>query len=107
MDPREARALIERLERDAERIASRFGLRYRSLEPERPNVRSRYGVHVLIVDRRIEGRQLPFEAVHKNIAKYLEDRVWRQAVRQYIELLIGSADIKGIDLKGSVSPLVQ
>ena len=70
-------------------------------------VRSRYGLHVLIVDRRIEGRQLPFEAVHKKIAEYLEDRVWRQAVRQYIELLIGSADIKGIDLKGSASPLVQ
>jgi len=44
MDPRDARALIERLERDAERIASRFGLRYRSIEPERANVRSRYGV---------------------------------------------------------------
>jgi len=44
MDRREARALIERLERDAERIASRFGLRYRSIEPERANLRSRYGV---------------------------------------------------------------
>lgn len=70
-------------------------------------VRSRYGFHVLIVDRRIEGRLLPFEAVHEKIAKYLEDRVWRRAVRQYLELLIGSAEIKGIDLKGSVSPLVQ
>jgi peptidyl-prolyl cis-trans isomerase C len=70
-------------------------------------VRSRYGFHVLIVDRRISGRLLPFEAVHKQVAEYLEDRVWRQAVRQYVGLLIGSADIKGIDLKGSVSPLVQ
>jgi peptidyl-prolyl cis-trans isomerase C len=70
-------------------------------------VRSRYGYHVLIVDRRVSGRRLPFEAVHKKIAEYLEDRVWRQAVRQYVELLIGSADIEGIDLKGSSSPLVQ
>ena len=70
-------------------------------------VRSRYGFHVLIVDRRISGRLLPFEAVHKKIAEYLEDRVWRQAARQYVELLIGAADIQGIDLKGSVSPLVQ
>jgi peptidyl-prolyl cis-trans isomerase C len=70
-------------------------------------VPSRYGFHVLIVDRRIGGRLLPFEAVHRKIAEYLEDRVWRQAVRQYVELLIGSADIKGIDLKGSISPLVQ
>jgi peptidyl-prolyl cis-trans isomerase C len=70
-------------------------------------VRSRYGYHVLIVDRRIDGRLLPFEAVHKKIAEYLEERVWRQAVRQYVELLVGSADIQGIDLKGSASPLVQ
>jgi peptidyl-prolyl cis-trans isomerase C len=70
-------------------------------------VRSRYGYHVLVVDRRISGRLLPFEAVHQKIADYLEDRVWRQAARQYVELLIGSADIEGIDLKGSVSPLVQ
>jgi peptidyl-prolyl cis-trans isomerase C len=70
-------------------------------------VRSRYGFHVLRVERRVEGRTLPFEAVHKKIADYLEDRVWRQAVRQYIELLIGAADIRGIDLKGSASPLVQ
>jgi peptidyl-prolyl cis-trans isomerase C len=70
-------------------------------------VRSRYGYHVLRVERRVCGRPLPFEAVNEKIAAFLEDRVWRQAVRQYIELLIGSADIKGIDLKGSISPLVQ
>ena len=38
------RALIERLNRDAARIAERFGLRYRAIEAERANVRSRYGV---------------------------------------------------------------
>jgi hypothetical protein len=35
--------LIERLRRDAERIAARFELRYRAIEAERPNVRRRYG----------------------------------------------------------------
>jgi peptidyl-prolyl cis-trans isomerase C len=70
-------------------------------------VRSRYGYHVLIVDRCISGRLLPFEAVHRKIADYLEDRVWRQAARQYVGLLIGAADIKGIELQGSDSPLVQ
>ncbi len=44
MDPREASALIERLNRDAARIALRFTLRYRAIEAERPNVRRRYGV---------------------------------------------------------------
>jgi len=44
MDPREARELIDRLNRDAARIAERFALRYRAIEAERPNVKSRYGV---------------------------------------------------------------
>ena len=35
---------MESLNRDAERIAVRFGLRYKSLEAERANVVSRYGV---------------------------------------------------------------
>ena len=44
MDRDTARRLIERLNRDAERIAHRFGLRYRSITAERAGVRSRYGV---------------------------------------------------------------
>jgi len=44
MDPHEARALIDRLNHDATRIAERFGLRYRAIEPERASVRTRYGV---------------------------------------------------------------
>ena len=49
MDRREtttliARLLIARLERDAARIAHAFSLRYRAIEPERPQVRRRLGV---------------------------------------------------------------
>jgi predicted metal-dependent hydrolase len=44
MDRRTARRLVERLNRDAERIARRFNLQYRSVEAERANVKSRYGV---------------------------------------------------------------
>ena len=35
---------MARLERDAQRICARFRLRYRVLEPERANVKRRYGV---------------------------------------------------------------
>lgn len=35
---------MSRLRRDADRICHRFGLRYRSLEPERANVKRRYGI---------------------------------------------------------------
>jgi peptidyl-prolyl cis-trans isomerase C len=70
-------------------------------------IRSRYGFHVLRVERRVNGQQLPFQAVHRKIADYLEERVWRQAIRQYIELLVGAADINGIALQGSSSVLIQ
>jgi predicted metal-dependent hydrolase len=36
--------LIAQLNRDAERIAGRFGLRYKSIEAERANVKNRYGI---------------------------------------------------------------
>ena len=44
LDRDTARQLIERLNLDAERLARRFGLRYRSITAERVGVRSRYGV---------------------------------------------------------------
>lgn len=44
MDRREALLLIERLESDAAQIARAFSLRYRAIEPERPQVKRRLGV---------------------------------------------------------------
>jgi predicted metal-dependent hydrolase len=43
MDRRTRHQLIERLNRDGERIARYFGLRYQSITAERSNVTSRYG----------------------------------------------------------------
>lgn len=70
-------------------------------------VRSRYGVHVLRLDRRIDGRQLPFEAVRERIADYLQTASWQRAVAQYIRILAGQAEIRGIDLGAASTPLVQ
>jgi peptidyl-prolyl cis-trans isomerase C len=72
-----------------------------------PPVETRYGVHLIRVTRRIEGRQLPFEMVRDDIAAFLEERVRHQAVKQYLSLLIGRAAITGIVLEGAASPLVQ
>ena len=44
MDRTTARTLIERLNRDAQRIARPHGLRYRAVQAERANVTSRYGI---------------------------------------------------------------
>jgi hypothetical protein len=44
MDAASRAVLLRSLERDAERIALPFGLRYKSIDAERANVTSRYGV---------------------------------------------------------------
>jgi len=70
-------------------------------------VRSRYGVHVLRLDRRIDGRQLPFEAVRDRIADYLQMSTWQRAVAQYIRVLAGGAKISGVEIDAATTPLVQ
>ncbi|MFZ0154209.1 peptidylprolyl isomerase [Pseudomonas sp. Hg5Tf] len=68
---------------------------------------SRYGWHVIYVDQRIEGQSLPYEAVATSIRTQLQQGVWQKAVVQYLQTLIGAADIRGIQLQGADSPLVQ
>lgn len=68
---------------------------------------SRYGLHVVFVDQRIDGRQLPFEMVRDSIVAELDNRVWQKALVQYLETLIGDAEIEGIMLRAADSPLVQ
>lgn len=70
-------------------------------------VETRYGVHVVIVDRRIEGRELPFEQVRERIAEWLTERVRRVAIAQYLSILAGRAAIEGVEIATSPSPLVQ
>ncbi|MDB5595090.1 MAG: peptidylprolyl isomerase [Hyphomicrobiales bacterium] len=70
-------------------------------------VRTRYGVHVLRLDRKVEGAVLPFEQVHERIASYIEANSSRRAAAQYIALLAGQARISGFDIQGASSPLVQ
>ena len=70
-------------------------------------VMTRYGAHVLRLDRRIPGHALPFEIAKTRIADYLRERAWRRAVRQYLQLLIGESEITGVSLSGATSPLVQ
>jgi peptidyl-prolyl cis-trans isomerase C len=80
-----------------------------SLSPEELSnpVETRYGVHLIRLDRKIDGEQLPFEAVRDSIADYLAERVERRASAQYVSQLVGRAHIDGFDLAGSTQPLVQ
>ncbi|QBF26506.1 peptidylprolyl isomerase [Pseudomonas tructae] len=68
---------------------------------------SRYGWHLVSVDQRIEGQALPYEAVATAIRTQLQQGVWQKALVQYLQTLIGAADIRGIRLQGADSPLVQ
>jgi peptidyl-prolyl cis-trans isomerase C len=68
---------------------------------------SRYGWHVVSVDQRIEGKQLPYDVVAGSIRTLLQQGVWQKGVAQYLQTLIGAADIVGIRLQGADSPLLQ
>jgi peptidyl-prolyl cis-trans isomerase C len=61
-------------------------------------VATRYGFHVVRLDRKHQGRELPFELVADRIAEYLEESVQRRALAQYVARLAGAARIEGIDL---------
>lgn len=71
-------------------------------------VPTRFGFHVLRLDRRIEGQTLAFEAVADRIEAYLQQNSWQRAVHQYLQILAGRAVIEGITMDGAAaSPLVQ
>jgi len=70
-------------------------------------VESRFGFHIVFLERRIEGAQLPFEHVADRIAGWLEAASWSKAVAQYIAVLAGRAEISGIDISAAHGPLIQ
>jgi peptidyl-prolyl cis-trans isomerase C len=64
-------------------------------------VATRYGFHIIRLDRKHEGRLLPYELVAERIADYLRESVRRRADAQYIARLVSAAKIEGIDLAGT------
>ncbi|MEO8407452.1 MAG: peptidylprolyl isomerase [Oxalobacteraceae bacterium] len=68
---------------------------------------TRFGLHIVQVMRRVDGALLPFEAVKSQIADQLTRQSWQRAVHQYLQILVGKADVQGITLDGADTPLVQ
>jgi peptidyl-prolyl cis-trans isomerase C len=66
-----------------------------------------FGYHVIQLEQRADGQDLPYEAVADAIRAFLQESSWRQAVHQYLQILVGKARITGIDLGGATTPLVQ
>ena len=70
-------------------------------------VETPYGFHVIFLDRKIDGQCLPFDQVSERISTWLQAASWSRAVSQYISILAGQAEIEGVDMAFSDSPLVQ
>ncbi len=70
-------------------------------------VTTRHGFHIIAVDRRIEGKQVPFELVREEVAAELRRRSEARALSQYVRVLAGRAEIEGVELDAAASPLVQ
>jgi peptidyl-prolyl cis-trans isomerase C len=68
---------------------------------------SRFGFHIMEVLGRREGAQKTYADVHERIAAQLTLQSRSKALRQYMSLLVGQAQVEGIDLEGADSPLVQ
>jgi peptidyl-prolyl cis-trans isomerase C len=61
-------------------------------------VRSRFGWHILRLDRRIKGNDLPYEIAAERIRLHLESRAWTVAASRYVVALADAAGGKGIAL---------
>ena len=70
-------------------------------------VKTRYGFHIVCVERRIDGEPLPFESAHKSIERFLCEYVRHKSIQQYLTLLASGAELHGITLDVRAGPLLQ
>lgn len=61
-------------------------------------VETPYGIHVVRLDRWIEGRTLPFDLMRERVSAYLCDAVKHRSQAQYVARLLGGAQIEGIEI---------
>lgn len=70
-------------------------------------VHTRFGLHIIEVLGRKKGQLPEFEQVRDQIASRLALQSRSTALRQYMQLLVGQAQVEGVELEGADSPLVQ
>lgn len=68
---------------------------------------SRFGLHVVEVLERDPGVVQSFEAVRGAVALSLRQQTYITALRQYLQLLAGAAEVIGVNLDAADTPLVQ
>ncbi|WP_422649336.1 Peptidyl-prolyl cis-trans isomerase D [Cupriavidus sp. H18C1] len=70
-------------------------------------VRTRFGFHIVRIERRVPGDAVPFDEASAEIAHFLGERVRHKAIQQYIAILAAQASIVGVALGEANGPLVQ
>ena len=70
-------------------------------------VHSRFGLHVVEVLGREVGQMPSFEAVRGAVVLALRQQSFVSALRQYLQLLAGQAEVEGVQLDSADTPLVQ
>lgn len=70
-------------------------------------VHSRFGLHVIEVLERQPGEARPYEQVRDAVALALKQQTYVTALRQYLSLLAGDAQLRGVDIDAADSPLVR
>ena len=70
-------------------------------------VHSRFGLHVVEVLAREAGKAQSFAEVSGAVAMALRQQSYITALRQRLQLLAGQAQIEGVELESSETPLVQ
>lgn len=70
-------------------------------ETTREPVETRYGFHIIRLERRFPGQVLPLAAVSGKIAAYLVERSRRLASAQFVARLVSAAEITGVEIAGA------
>lgn len=70
-------------------------------------VLTRFGIHVVEVLERDPGSDQSFHQVRGAVRATLARQSHATALRQYIQVLAGAADLVGVDLEGADTPLLQ
>jgi len=64
-------------------------------------IESRYGFHVVNINRKIEGKQLDYDMVSDKVRGYLINSASHLAIQAYIQSLVEQAEISGVEIKFS------
>jgi len=61
-------------------------------------IESRYGFHIVRINRKVEGKQLEYKMVAEKIKHYLTQKASHLSIQTYIHSLVEKADIEGIHI---------